>query len=34
LSRLAGQPDVAISESDALFALYMVVAALVKAERV
>ncbi len=33
LGRLAQKPDVAVTEQDALFALYMLVSALVKAER-
>jgi signal recognition particle receptor subunit beta len=34
LSRLAAKPDAAVTEKDALFALYLLVAALLKAERV
>ena len=34
LSRLAARPDAALTEKDALFALYLLVAALLKAERV
>jgi signal recognition particle receptor subunit beta len=34
LGRLAGRPDSAATEQDALFALYLLIAALVKAERV
>ena len=34
LSRLSGRPDAAATEQDALFALYLLVATLVKAERI
>lgn len=34
LSRLAARPDAALTERDALFALYLLVAALLKAERI
>jgi signal recognition particle receptor subunit beta len=34
LGRLTGRPDVAATEQDALFALYLLVSALVKAERI
>jgi hypothetical protein len=34
LGRLAGRPDGAASEQDALFALYVLVAAMVKSERI
>jgi enterochelin esterase-like enzyme len=34
LCRLAGRPDASLTEQDALFALYVLVAARVKAERI